>query len=274
MAVDPNKLAIFQQEGGWVAGGAGEITRQSSELDLRFQAGQIDEEQYRAAIFHGEMQQQARDLAEQHAAAFIAAGQPGLPGVGGASIGGGMALQFSNGLIAASPSGAGSSWTSPETITSLAGLGMNIASLFMNRGGGQPAGSMNQVPVGGTPGAGTITGPIIGEVTRQVIDRGIDWLTQPPNIAPANPYPPNSLVRRLMDPSLPVPYRYGKPPGLRARNRQRAGMGLPPLKPRMNVANVHALRRAMRRVGGFANLAKSTMTFAKTHHMKKRGRKR
>jgi hypothetical protein len=43
---------------------------------------------------------------------------------------------------------------------------------------------------------------------------------------------------------------------------------------RQNVTNVHALRRSMRRVQGFAKLASRVMTFTKTHRMKKRGRRR
>jgi hypothetical protein len=42
---------------------------------------------------------------------------------------------------------------------------------------------------------------------------------------------------------------------------------------RMHVTNVKALRRAMRRVQGFAKLAKSTISFT-THTRLKRGRKR
>lgn len=42
---------------------------------------------------------------------------------------------------------------------------------------------------------------------------------------------------------------------------------------RQNVGNVKALRRAMRRVQGFAKLANSTMSFTRTHRMKKRRRK-
>lgn len=42
---------------------------------------------------------------------------------------------------------------------------------------------------------------------------------------------------------------------------------------RMNVGNVRALRRSMRRVQGFAHLAKRVMTFTAHHKMKKRRRK-
>jgi hypothetical protein len=41
---------------------------------------------------------------------------------------------------------------------------------------------------------------------------------------------------------------------------------------RTNVGNVKALRRAMRRVQGFAKLANSTMTFTRHHRIKKRKR--
>lgn len=43
---------------------------------------------------------------------------------------------------------------------------------------------------------------------------------------------------------------------------------------RMDVGNTRALRRAMRRVQGFAHLAHQTISFTKTTHLKKRGRKR
>lgn len=42
---------------------------------------------------------------------------------------------------------------------------------------------------------------------------------------------------------------------------------------RMNVGNVRALRRSMRRVQGFAKMAKKVMTFTAHHKMKKRGRR-
>jgi|SRR6266853_279555 len=40
---------------------------------------------------------------------------------------------------------------------------------------------------------------------------------------------------------------------------------------RMNYCNVRALRRSMRRVTGFAHIAKSVMHFTKTHRLKKKG---
>lgn len=43
---------------------------------------------------------------------------------------------------------------------------------------------------------------------------------------------------------------------------------------RMDVGNVKALRRSMRRVEGFAKLAKSTIAFTHQTRMRKRGRKR
>lgn len=42
---------------------------------------------------------------------------------------------------------------------------------------------------------------------------------------------------------------------------------------RMNPGNVRALRRSMRRVQSFAKLARSTMSFVKTHRLKKRGKR-
>jgi len=43
---------------------------------------------------------------------------------------------------------------------------------------------------------------------------------------------------------------------------------------RMNVGNVKALRRSMRRVTGFAHLAKKVMSFTSKHKMKTRKRSR
>jgi hypothetical protein len=43
--------------------------------------------------------------------------------------------------------------------------------------------------------------------------------------------------------------------------------------PRMNVCNVRALRRSMRRVTGFAREANKVMSFTKRHHIKKRKRR-
>lgn len=43
---------------------------------------------------------------------------------------------------------------------------------------------------------------------------------------------------------------------------------------RMHVTNVKALHRAMRRVKGFAHLARQTMTFTQHHKMKGRRRRR
>lgn len=42
---------------------------------------------------------------------------------------------------------------------------------------------------------------------------------------------------------------------------------------RTNPLNPRALRRAMRRVSGFAKFARKTMTFTKTHHLKKHRRR-
>ncbi len=48
--------------------------------------------------------------------------------------------------------------------------------------------------------------------------------------------------------------------------------GVPRSSRRMNVANVKALRRSMRRVGGFAKLAGHTISFTRRVKMKKRKR--
>lgn len=42
---------------------------------------------------------------------------------------------------------------------------------------------------------------------------------------------------------------------------------------RIDIGNIKALRRAMRRVNGFAHLAKSTIQFTKTTRMKQRGKR-
>lgn len=54
-----------------------------------------------------------------------------------------------------------------------------------------------------------------------------------------------------------------------------AGMtGYAPRRSRMNVGNVRALRRSMRRVLGFAHLARKVMTFTAHHKMKKARRRK
>lgn len=84
----------------------------------------------------------------------------------------------------------------------------------------------------------------------------------------------DSLLKQIFGQGLPLEKAIVSPGthkiGLRARNRIRASQGLPPLHPRMNVANVHALRRSMRRVQGFAHLAKSTIAFTHATHLKKK----
>ena len=59
----------------------------------------------------------------------------------------------------------------------------------------------------------------------------------------------------------------GKHPS--ARHMRALAMGLRRARPRMNVTNVHALRRALRRAGGFARLAMHTIHLL---HPKKRGK--
>lgn len=59
------------------------------------------------------------------------------------------------------------------------------------------------------------------------------------------------------------------PPG-RVRRRVAWGRDICARKPRMNVTNVRALRRAMKRVTGFAKVAKSTIQFTKRVKMKKK----
>ncbi len=54
-----------------------------------------------------------------------------------------------------------------------------------------------------------------------------------------------------------------------ARHMRALAMGLRRARPRMNVTNVHALRRALRRAGGFARLAMHTIHLL---HPKKRGK--
>src|SRR5258707_4348969 len=61
--------------------------------------------------------------------------------------------------------------------------------------------------------------------------------------------------------------RRGKHPS--ARHLRALAMGLRRAKPRMNVTNVHALRKALRRAHGFARLAMKTIHLV---HPKKRGK--
>jgi len=57
------------------------------------------------------------------------------------------------------------------------------------------------------------------------------------------------------------------------RGPQFSGAGGGRRRGRMNVANVRALRRSIRRVQGFKRLATSTITLTKAVRLKKRGRK-
>jgi len=52
------------------------------------------------------------------------------------------------------------------------------------------------------------------------------------------------------------------------------GGAIKPKARRMNVLNPRALRRSMRRVTGFSNFAKETMSFSKTHRLKTTRRKK
>ncbi len=54
-----------------------------------------------------------------------------------------------------------------------------------------------------------------------------------------------------------------------ARHLRALAMGLRRARPRMNITNVHALRRALRRAGGFAKLAMKTIHLV---HPKHKGR--
>jgi hypothetical protein len=64
---------------------------------------------------------------------------------------------------------------------------------------------------------------------------------------------------------------FGRPAGKHpsARHLHALAMGLKRARPRMNVTNVHALRRALRRTHGFAKLA---MRVIHITHPKKKGR--
>jgi hypothetical protein len=64
---------------------------------------------------------------------------------------------------------------------------------------------------------------------------------------------------------------FGRPAGKHpsARHLRALAMGLRRARPRMNVTNVHALRRALRRTHGFARLAMKVIHIT---HPKKKGR--
>lgn len=62
------------------------------------------------------------------------------------------------------------------------------------------------------------------------------------------------------------------PPG-RVLRRVAWGRDVCARRARMNYTNVHALRRAMRRVTGFAKIAKATINFTQKVKMKKRGKR-
>jgi len=77
------------------------------------------------------------------------------------------------------------------------------------------------------------------------------------------------VLRKKSGPSFP-----GLPPGSR-RQVFPAGVGATRAhRHRMRVTNVKALRRAMRRVQGFAKLAHKTISFTKRVHMRKRRARR
>lgn len=135
----------------------------------------------------------------------------------------------------------------------LINAGTNIATAIINRGS-QPA----QIPsmTGGTlPLPGTIPAPSGGVISQS--GPGI-----PPQL-----YFPRDVSLSAMAPAGGWPTNKDGTPRRVRRD------GRPWKRPTMNVANPRALGRSMRRVEGFANLAKRTISFTKKVRMKKRGRR-
>jgi len=163
----------------------------------------------------------------------------------------GGTLQFSNGFVSNTDGVfAGGSGSGGSGVIDLISAGLGLATAIAQRGQGT---TMNQVPVGSTIGPA-----VVGGAAGAIATKAMDALL---NRAPAVPTTSLSVYDR----------RYIKKDGTPRRIKQN---GLPWKTPSMNVANISALRRSMRRVEGFASIAKRTMSFVQHHHLKAAKRKR
>lgn len=166
-------------------------------------------------------------------------------------------LFATSGLTTPTPTFAGDNpgVTSSGSIIGLITQGLGLTSQILARTG---SGAMNQVPPGAA-GLGQMSIPGTGnpQADMAAMARALPGLIAPSGVNFTNVA--GYTNRRLFTKS-------GKPRRMKAN-------GQPWKVPSMNVANVHALRRSMRRVEGFAHVAKRTMSFVHTHKLKKRGKR-
>lgn len=120
------------------------------------------------------------------------------------------------------------------------------------------------------PGVGPIASKVISHIptpVRSLAIRGGTAIMKHPGISAAG----GAAVVGLGGAAIGRAGLLGRPAGKHpsARHLRALAMGLKRAKPRMNVTNVHALRKALRRTYGFARLA---MRVIHITHPKKKGR--
>jgi len=185
------------------------------------------------------------------------------------------------------------------------GLPVSVETVPLGSNAGLPAGAVTAMPFanyGFTPtfsGGGGTTGSASGmfgqllqagvDITTAIINRGNTAPQQIPsmtggtfNLPVPSPTSPGSIaiagpagvhVTRGTDISLSAQAPKGGWPTTKdGRPRRVRRDGRPWKRPTMNPTNPRALGRAMRRVNGFAALAKRTISFTKRVRMKKRKR--
>jgi hypothetical protein len=160
------------------------------------------------------------------------------------TVGGDVSLQFSNGSVAGS-------WTDPATVAGFVGLGTQVANLFLNRAA--PAQAPSAAVAGPALAQGTYTVP-----GNTIEEKMANLLGQAPST------PVTSTSSTMWD------RRWYKKDGT---PRRRKANGQPWKAPSMNITNPYALRRSMRRVEGFAALAKRTIRFTSKVKMKSKKRR-
>ncbi len=121
------------------------------------------------------------------------------------------------------------------------------------------------------PGVGGIAGKVLSKIpsgVRQGMARGVGAIVKHPVISAAAGAGALAIGGAGMAGRAGM---LGRPAGKHpsARHLHALAMGLRRARPRMNVTNVHALRRALRRTHGFAKLA---MRVIHITHPKKKGR--
>lgn len=184
---------------------------------------------------------------------------PATPPGGWAGPGGSMAVSFSNGFVMPGDYSAGlpGQPSSGFDWGSLIQAGASVATSIINRA--QNGSVMQQMPA---------TTRVPSSITSQYpIQDMIDAMNK---ITSTSRTLGNG---RGFDVNLPAGGQRAWPTNRDGTPRRAKKNGMPWKRPSMNVANPHALRRSFRRVDGFATLAKKTITFVKTHHLKKRGKR-